>query len=86
MVKSEPASRLDESLDGAQDSDITAVSSGEGQPLLQSSMVSGHLFCNSGWDLLTVNSNVVESRLQVTHLLALLILAALVLSVLAIGD
>lgn len=35
MAKSEPASRLEESFDGTQDSDITAVSSGEGQPLLQ---------------------------------------------------
>jgi hypothetical protein len=34
--KSEPASRVHESVDGAQDSDVTAVSSGEGQPIPQS--------------------------------------------------
>jgi hypothetical protein len=36
MAKSEP-SRAHESVDGGQDSDVTAVSSGEGQPLLQGS-------------------------------------------------
>lgn len=35
VAKSEPASRLQDSVDGAQDSDVTAVSSGESQPLLQ---------------------------------------------------
>ena len=35
LAKSEPASRLQDSHDGQQDSDVTAVSSGEGQPLLQ---------------------------------------------------
>lgn len=34
MAKSEPAGRLEDSFDGTQDSDVTAVSSGEGQPLL----------------------------------------------------
>ncbi|CAG8981855.1 hypothetical protein HYALB_00009530 [Hymenoscyphus albidus] len=35
VAKSEPASKLQDSVDGGQDSDITVVSSGEGQPLLQ---------------------------------------------------
>jgi len=35
MSKSEPAGHLEEALDGAQDSDFTTLSSGEGQPLLQ---------------------------------------------------
>ena len=37
VAKSEPLSKLAESHDRAQDSDVIAVSSGEGQPLLQSS-------------------------------------------------
>ncbi|KAL5314080.1 hypothetical protein ACEPPN_018504 [Leptodophora sp. 'Broadleaf-Isolate-01'] len=39
QAKSEPATRLNDSLDGQQDSDLTAVSSGEGQPLLQNAAV-----------------------------------------------
>jgi hypothetical protein len=35
LAKSEPAGHLEDSFDGTQDSDVTAVSSGEGQPLLQ---------------------------------------------------
>jgi hypothetical protein len=35
MAKTEPASRVQELHDGAQDSDVTAVSSGEGQPMQQ---------------------------------------------------
>lgn len=34
-VKSDQAGRLEDSFDGGQDSDTTAMSSGEGQPLLQ---------------------------------------------------
>ncbi|TVY75636.1 Heavy metal tolerance protein [Lachnellula suecica] len=37
MTKSEPPNRIQSSQDGAQDSDMTAVSSGEGQPLLPNS-------------------------------------------------
>ena len=39
MAKSEPASRVHESVDGVQDSDVTAASSGEGQPMSQSSVM-----------------------------------------------
>lgn len=42
VAKSDPPSKLAESHDGAQDSDVTAVSSGEGQPLLQSSTTVSH--------------------------------------------
>jgi hypothetical protein len=37
LAKSEPGNRAVVSNDGQQDSDLTAVSSGEGQPLLASS-------------------------------------------------
>jgi hypothetical protein len=46
MAKSEPASRVHESVDGTQDSDVTAVSSGEGQPLTQSSAMVYELHSN----------------------------------------
>ena len=35
LNKSEPTGHFEDSFDGAQDSDVTAVSSSEGQPLLQ---------------------------------------------------
>ena len=52
MARSEPASRVHESVDGAQDSDVTAVSSGEGQPLLQSSAMVNQLHLIYPFELL----------------------------------
>jgi len=39
MAKSEPSSRNPDGNDGAQDSDITAIGSGEGQPVLSNTVV-----------------------------------------------
>lgn len=45
QAKSEPT-RPNDSLDGQQDSDVTAVSSGEGQPLLQNAAAVCHFTTN----------------------------------------
>jgi len=46
QAKSEPTNRPNNSLDGQQDSDMTAVSSGEGQPLLQNAAAVCHFTTN----------------------------------------
>ena len=46
LAKSEPGNRAIGTNDGQQDSDLTAVSSGEGQPLLASSTVVSHSMTN----------------------------------------
>ena len=46
QAKSEPTNRPNNSLDGQQDSDMTAVSSGEGQPLLQNAAAECHFTTN----------------------------------------
>lgn len=46
QTKSEPATQINDSLNGQQDSDLTAVSSGEGQPLLQNAAAVCHFTTN----------------------------------------
>jgi hypothetical protein len=65
MAKSEPGNRVIVSHDGQQDSDLTAVSSGEGQPLLMAPDFVRYLFSQSLHSMLIAISSTAVSRLQV---------------------
>ena len=65
MAKSEPGNRVIVSHDGQQDSDLTAVSSGEGQPLLTAPDFVRYLFSQSLHSMLIAISSTAVSRLQV---------------------
>lgn len=86
MAKSEPGNRVIVSHDGQQDSDLTAVSSGDGQPLLIAPAFVRHIFSQSLHSMLTAINSTVVSRLQVILRLQLKSLAPIVIAVIDTGE
>jgi hypothetical protein len=84
-AKSEPGNRVIVSHDGQQDSDLTAVSSGDGQPLLIASTFVRYIFSQSLYSMLTVINSTVVSRLQVILRLQLKSLVPIVIAVIDTG-
>jgi hypothetical protein len=86
MAKSEPGNRVIVSHDGQQDSDLTAVSSGEGQPLLVASSSVRYIFSPCLLSMLTAISSTVVSRLQVILRPQLKSLVPIVIAVIDTGE
>ncbi len=86
VAKSEPGNRVIVSHDGQQDSDLTAVSSGEAQPLLIAPTFVRDIFSQSLLSMLTAIRSSVVSRLRVILRLQLKSLVPIVIAVIDTGE